>query len=209
MFRTTSTILRCAILFATVCDPGTMIASQQPPRKPGQPTAPAAAPADSLGDDYTIGPDDVLGVVFWREPDLSGDVTVRPDGRITLPVIGELTAAGLRPDRLQELIGTAAARYLTNPNVAVVVRTINSRRVFVTGQVTSPGPHPLKGPLTVMQALAMAGGVTEFANKKNITILRQGTSGTQTFKFNYQDVARGKKLEQNIQLLPGDTIVVP
>jgi polysaccharide export outer membrane protein len=159
--------------------------------------------------DYVIGPVDVLGIVFWRDPEISGVVAVRPDGRITIPVIGDMSAAGLRPDALQAAILKAAGKYIADPNVAVVVRTINSRKVFVTGRVTTPGGHDLRGPLTVLQAIALAGGVTEYADSKNITILRTKDGQTQTFKFNYKDVSKGKKLEQNIVLLPGDTVVVP
>lgn len=180
-----------------------------PPRS--QPAPPAAsAPADvAVTDDYVIGPQDVLGVVFWREPELSGDVTVRPDGKISLPVIGAVDAAGKRPEELQQILQKAAARYITDPNVAVVVRTINSRKVYVTGAVLNPGAHPLAGPLTVLQALALAGGLSEFADSKNITILRVENDGTTSLRFNYKDVSRGRKLEQNIVLQPGDTIVVP
>ncbi len=179
-----------------------------------QPKAPASQPAPVAGAveapaDYVIGPEDVLGVVFWREADISGDVTVRPDGRITLPVIGELQAAGLQPEQLRTQILARASKYLTEPNVAVVVRAINSRRVFVTGRVTKPGELFLKGPLTVMQAIAMAGGLTEYADAKKITIIRAVGGETQRFAFNYKDVAKGKKLEQNIALKPGDTVVVP
>jgi polysaccharide export outer membrane protein len=169
---------------------------------------PPAAPADVPGD-YLIGAEDVLGVVFWREAELSGDVTVRPDGRVTLPVIGELTAAGLTPEQLQQQIQSLARKFVTEPNVAVVVRAINSRKVFVTGRVTTPGAHPLKGPMTVMHALALAGGITEYADAKNITVLRLEGGKTKSFKFNYKDVAKGSKLEQNILLRPGDTVVVP
>jgi polysaccharide export outer membrane protein len=172
--------------------------------------APAAAQvAAELPADFVIGPDDVLGVVFWKEPDLTSDVTVRPDGRITLPVIGELAAAGLRPEQLQTEIVARASKYLTAPNVQVVVRTINSRRVFVTGRVTTPGGHLLNGPLTVMQAIALAGGLTEYADAKNIAVLRTTSKGTVRFQFNYKDVAKGKNLQQNIVLQPGDTLVVP
>ena len=174
-----------------------------------QPRASEPAAAAELPSDYVIGPEDVLGIVFWREADISGDVTVRPDGRITLPVIGEMQAAGLRPNELQARILSASAKYLSDPNVAVVVRTINSRRIFVTGRVTTPGAHLLKGPLTVMQAIALAGGLTEYADAKNIAVLRAVNGRTERFTFNYKDVARGKKIEQNILLLPGDTVVVP
>ena len=159
--------------------------------------------------EYVIGPEDVLGIVFWREPDLSGDVTVRPDGRITIPVIGELQAAGRRPEVLQTEIATAANKYISGVNVVVIVRTINSRKVFVTGRVTAPGAYPLMGPLTVIQAIALAGGLTEFAEPKGITILRMENGKSRTVPFNYQDIAKGKSLEQNVLLQPGDTIVVP
>ena len=170
---------------------------------------PSTPPAVAVPSDYVIGPEDVLGVVFWREPEISGDVTVRPDGRITIPVIGDMQAAGRRPEDLQAAILAAAGKYITDPNVAVVVRTINSRKVFVTGRVTTPGGHDLRGPMNVLQAIALAGGLTEYANAKNITILRMQKGQTQTFKFNYKDVAKGKGLEQNILLMPGDTVVVP
>ncbi len=159
--------------------------------------------------DYVIGPEDVLGIVFWKEADISGDVTVRPDGRITLPVIGEMQVAGLQPEQLQVQILARASKYLAEPNVTVVVRAINSRRVFVTGRVTTPGGHLLKGPLNVMQAIALAGGLTEYADAKNIAVLRASNGRTTRFLFNYKDVAKGKNLEQNIPLLPGDTVVVP
>ena len=170
-------------------------------------SAPPAAVPVTLSD-YRIGPDDVIAIVFWREPDISGEVTVRPDGKITLPLVGEVQAAGLDPKTLEKDILARAESYLTDPNVAVVVRKINSRKVFVTGQVETPGAHPLTTPLTVLQAIALAGGLTEFADQKNIRVLRSEGGQTVTFKFNYKDVSRGKKLEQNILLRPGDTVVV-
>lgn len=174
-------------------------------------TAPAApaAPVADVPVDYVIGSADVLGVVFWREAELSGDVTVRPDGKISLPVIGEIEAAGLKPEELRDRVKAASGKYITDPNVAVVVRTINSRKVFITGQVRTPGGQNLVGPLTVLQALAQAGGLNEYADAKNITILRQEQGRPVVLKFNYKDVARGRKLEQNVLLKPGDTVVVP
>jgi polysaccharide export outer membrane protein len=189
---------------------GTQAATPQPPAKPpATPQAAAAQPAADLPSDYVIGAGDVLGVVFWREAEMSGDVTVRPDGKVTLPVIGEIAAAGLHPSALQGQIVEAARKFINDPNVAIVVRTINSRKVFVTGRVTAPGAHPLLGPLTVMQAIALAGGLTEYADGKNITVLRTENGESHTYKFNYRDVARGRNVEQNIQLRPGDTVVVP
>ena len=183
-----------------------------PPAAPptGSPqAAPQVQPSAELPSDYTIGAGDVLGVVFWREAEMSGDVTVRPDGKVTLPVIGEIMAAGLHPSALQQQVMAAAKKFINDPNVAIVVRTINSRKVFVTGRVTAPGAHPLLGPLTVMQAIALAGGLTEYADGKNITVLRTENGESRTYKFNYKDVARGRNVEQNIQLRPGDTVVVP
>jgi polysaccharide export outer membrane protein len=159
--------------------------------------------------DYVIGPDDVLGIVFWRDADMSGDVTVRPDGNITLPLIRDIKAAGLRPDELREAITKAASKLIEDPNVTVVVRQINSRNVFITGQVARPGPYPVSGQLTVLQLIAVAGGLNEYADEKNITITRTSGKTPEVFRFNYKDVARGRKMEQNITLKPGDTVVVP
>lgn len=178
------------------------------PAPSSQPAPAATGPQAELPPDFVIGPEDVLGVVFWREAELSGDVTVRPDGRITLPVIGELVAAGLSPQALQKQIAALAGKYINEPNVAVVVRTIHSRKVYVTGRVADPGTFDLKGPMTVIQAIALAGGLTDYADAKNITILRK-TGDQPVLRFNYRDVAKGKKLEQNIVLRPGDTVVVP
>ncbi len=173
------------------------------------PGAANQAGAAAVGAEYVIGPEDVLGIVFWREPEISGDVTVRPDGRVTLPLIGEMRAEGLYPDQLRAEIQKAAAKYVTDANVAVVIRQINSRKVFVTGKVTTPGTFSLAGPRTVMQVIALAGGLNEYADADNITVLRTKNGKAQSFKFNYKDVARGRKLEQNILLEPGDTVVVP
>ena len=187
----------------------TLAAAQQRPASQAAPAANASGAVVGVPSDYLIGPEDVLGIVYWREADLSGDVTVRPDGRITLAVIGEMVAAGLRPEQLQQQIQAKAKTYVQEPNVAVVVREVNSRKVFITGRVTTPGAYALKGPLTVMQALALAGGITEYADAKSINVLRIEGGRTRGFKFNYKDVSKGKKLEQNILLLPGDTVVVP
>jgi polysaccharide export outer membrane protein len=160
-------------------------------------------------DDYVIGAEDVLGVLFWREAELSGDVTVRPDGMITLPLIGDMSATGLKPEALADQVQEAASRLLTEPNVTVVVREINSRKVFITGEVGKPGAYPLTGPRTVMQLIALAGGVNEYADASNITVMRMVGTQQRSYKFNYKDVAKGKGLQQNILLQPGDTVVVP
>lgn len=197
----TKTIL-CFMLAGAVGSLGTPAAAQTA-TPPAPPPRTADVPAD-----FVIGPEDVLGIVFWGEAELSGDVTVRPDGRVTLPVIGELAAAGVQPGELQQQILALAGKYINDPNVTVVVRTVNSRKIYVTGRVADPGTFDLRGPMTVMQALALAGGLTDYADGKNITILRRGPDSP-VLRFNYRDVARGRKLEQNIVLRPGDTVVVP
>ncbi len=171
-------------------------------------TAVTATPT-TVPADYVVGAEDVLGVVFWRETEMSGDVAVRPDGMITLPLVGEIKAAGMKPDALREAIQTAAAKFLSDPNVSVVVRQMNSRKVFITGEVNTPGAFPLAGPRTVMHIIALAGGLKEYAKSDEISVMREENGKTRYFKFNYKEVAKGKKLDQNIQLRPNDTIVVP
>ena len=170
------------------------------------PVVPAgiATPAD-----YVIGPDDVLGIVFWREQDLSSEVAVRPDGKISLPLLNEIQASGLTPEQLRGNITQAANRYVEDPAVTVVVKTINSRKVFITGEVGRPGPYPLSGPTTVLQLIATAGGVQEYAKVERIVVMRTENGKTVSHKFNYKQVSQGKNLQQNIELKPGDTIVVP
>jgi polysaccharide biosynthesis/export protein len=186
--------------------------SAKPPQGPGTNTAAAstAVPSVPTPADYIIGPDDVLAILFWREKDLSVDgVVVRPDGKITLPLVNDIQAAGLTTDQLREQVRQAANRFVTDPSVTIAVKQINSRKVFVTGSVNRPGPYPLNDALTVLQMLALAGGVTEFANDKEILIMRIESGQTRSYKFNYRDVRKGKNLQQNIVLRPGDTVVVP
>jgi polysaccharide export outer membrane protein len=170
------------------------------------PGIPAGAPVPA---DYVIGPDDVLTIYFWREKELSGDVAVRPDGRISLPLLNDIDAAGLTPEELRVRVTEAANKLIEDPTVTVVVKQINSRKVFITGQVGKPGPYPLSGPTTVVQLLAMAGGVAEYADDKNISIMRIENGKQVSLRFNYDEVKKRKKLEQNILLKPGDTIIVP
>jgi len=158
---------------------------------------------------YVIGPNDVLTVVFWRDKDMSTDVVVRPDGNITLPLLNDVRAAGLTPDELRAQIVAEAQRFIEDPSPTVVVKEINSRKVFITGQVEKPGPYPLSVSMTVIQLIAMAGGLKEFADGKNILVMRTD-NGTQTaFSFDYQQLLKRKNLHQNIELKPGDTVVVP
>ncbi len=188
-------------------------AQSAPAVKPpsGAPLAPSGAPSGAVDPpaDYVIGADDVIAIMFWREKDLSGEAIVRPDGMISLPLINDIQAAGLTPEQLRVKVMDAASRFVQDPSATVSVKAINSRNVFITGQVARPGPYPLTSAMTVMQLVARAGGLLEFADSKKITILR--TEGTQnrTFKFNYKDVSQGKNVAQNISLKPGDTVIVP
>jgi polysaccharide biosynthesis/export protein len=159
---------------------------------------------------YVIGPDDVLQVLYWREKDMSAEVTVRPDGKITLPLLNDVQAGGLTPDQLRDKIDELSKKFLQeDPTVTVAVKAINSRKVFITGSVNKPGPYPLTAPTTVLQVIAMAGGLTEFANQSKIGVMRQENGKLVRYPFNYKDVAKGKNLEQNIELKPGDTVIVP
>ena len=158
---------------------------------------------------YVIGPEDVLTILFWRDKDMSGDVAVRPDGMISIPLLHDVPAAGLTPEQLRERLTVEAAKLVEDPNVTVVVKAIHSRKVFVTGQVTRPGSYPITAPTTVMQLLAMAGGVLEFADSKNIIIMRAEGGRQVAYPFNYKEVLKRRNLKQNIELKPGDTVVVP
>ena len=158
---------------------------------------------------YVIGTDDVLSIVYWKDKDMSADAKVRPDGRIALPLINEVHAAGLTPEQLHKKLVEESKKYMEDANITVVVREINSRKAFITGEVNKPGPYPLTAPTTVMQLIAMAGGLREYADAKKIMIMRSENGRQISLPFNYKDVAAGKKLQQNIELKPGDTVVVP
>ena len=158
---------------------------------------------------FTIGTDDVLTIVFWRDKDMSTDVVVRPDGRISVPLINDIQAAGLTPEQLRVHLEEAASTLVRDPKATVVVRQINSRKVFITGQVAKPGGYAITAPLTVLQLIAMAGGLQEYADREHIVIVRAGTKGGTSFRFNYKELAQAKHIEQNIELQAGDTVLVP
>jgi polysaccharide export outer membrane protein len=194
------------MFFLVVPGTGCALAQGTPAAATGAPVVPGAVvpPAG-----YVIGPEDVLAIAFWREKDLSVEAAVRPDGMVTVPLLNDLHAAGLTPDQLREQIEAAAAKFVTDPSVTVVVKAINSRKVFITGMVAMPGQYPLAAPTTVMQLIALAGGLQEYANSKRILIMRTEGGEPKAIRFNYRDVLNGKNLRQNISLLPGDTVVIP
>lgn len=172
----------------------------------------AAAPPDAsvtLPPGYVIGVDDKLEISFWRDKDLSAEVVVRPDGRISLPLLNDVEAAGLTPEQLRDRVLQIAAHFVEDPSATVIVREVHSRRVFITGSVEKPGMYPLNGPMTVMQLIATAGGLKEFVGGRNIVILRREGTRDVNFGFDYQAVLKRHKLQQNIELRPGDTVIVP
>jgi polysaccharide export outer membrane protein len=184
----------------------------QPSPEGPPPAAAAAAPsaAAAVPADYVIGPDDVLAVVFWRDRDMSAEVVVRPDGLISLPLLNDVQASGLTPDALREKVQGEAKRYVEDPNVSVVVKEVRSRKVFITGNVERPGPYNLAGPMTVVQLIALAGGVREYADAGHIIIVRQEGKDQKRIRFDYNGVLKHNvSLATNITLKPGDTVLVP
>src|ERR1700723_1621491 len=187
-------------------------AQQDPtPKQPSQPAVPADAPKKAAIADpnYVIGAQDVLGVSVWKEPEVSRIVPVRPDGKISLPLLNDVQAAGLTPAQLAAEITESLKKYVTSPQVTVIVTTINSQRVYILGEVTRPGAFPLLPGMSVLQALSSAGGFTQFAKVKNIFVRRIEDGRESKYPFNYKDVVNGKRPEQDILLKAGDTIVVP
>ena len=175
------------------------------------PADPVQAASKKAGDDsFVIGADDVLAVNVWKEPDISRSVPVRSDGKITLPLVGELQASGQTPHQLQMEIATRLRNFISEPEVTVMVQEIRSQRFNILGQVSKPGSYLISNSARVLDAIALAGGFRDFAKKKSIYVLRPTPDGGQTrLTFNYSDVVKGKSPEQNVELRPHDTVVVP
>jgi polysaccharide export outer membrane protein len=172
-------------------------------------TVPGALNPESPGvavdtHNYIIGSEDILGISVWREPELTRAVIVRPDGKISMPMIGEIQAGGVTPEQLGKDLAQAFTKFINNPEVLVSVQQVNSKKYYIDGAVNRPGEYRLITPTTVLEALSESGGFREFANLKKIRILR----GTTTLKFNYKEVSHGKKMDQNIYLQNGDHIIV-
>jgi polysaccharide export outer membrane protein len=207
-----SVVLSSSLAFAqdspsTTVGPAAKIEAPKPAAAatPGTPTGSIVPPSD-----YVIGPEDVLSIVYWQEKDMTSDVTVRPDGRITLPLLDEVMAAGLTPTALRDRLTTESKRYFEDPNITVGVKAINSRKVFITGEVSKPGAYPLVGPMTVIQLIAMAGGLKDYADGSNITVIRTENGKQVSYRFDYKGVASRKvSLTTMIQLKAGDTVIVP
>jgi polysaccharide export outer membrane protein len=181
-------------------------ASPAQPAKAALPEIPA--PATGTAADYVIGADDTLHISVWKEPDLTATLPVRPDGKISLPLLNDVAAAGFTPMQLAASITEKLKKYVADPHVTVVVTAMNSRRIFVTGEVSHTGAMPLLPGMTMLQALSSA-GFTQFANVKGIYLLRMENGKQVKLPFNYKEVVKGRHPEQNIPLRPGDTVVVP
>jgi polysaccharide export outer membrane protein len=182
---------------------------------PGGPAAFAGAEADKkpmpeppiVDKEYRLGPGDKLRIEVYRDQQLSQSVQIRPDGKITLPLVGDMEAAGRTPLELRDQIGTSLKEYITNPVVTVIVVEAMPQTISVIGEVNSPGTHPIKGETTVIEALALAGGFKDFANTKNITIQRATPTGVKRIPFNYKDAIKSEGKPMCVE--PGDVIIVP
>jgi polysaccharide export outer membrane protein len=171
---------------------------------------PQPVPPQAVSPDYVLGNDDVLAISIWRDPEISRTVPIRPDGRVSLPLIGEVQAKGLTPKQLQANLTTALRTYMANPEVTVIVQEVRSSKFNILGEVARPGSYPLSKPTTVVDALAIAGGFRDFAKVKKIYILRVQPDGSRIkIPFNYKDVVERNRFEKNVELQSQDTIIVP
>jgi polysaccharide biosynthesis/export protein len=204
MSRARVALLACALAVGSPALATLQVRAQQ-----GAPQATANGAAAALPPDYVIGPDDVLDVRFWKDQDMSGEFVVRPDGRISLPLLNDVAAAGLTPEQLRIRLTEEARRYVETPNATVIVKAINSRKVFITGQVEKPGPYSLTSRVTVVQLIAMAGGLREYADAGKIIIMRTENGRVTPLRFDYTKLAEGRNVSQNVELRPGDTVIVP
>ena len=164
----------------------------------------------SVSNDYVIGSEDVLAINVWKEPEISKTIPVRPDGKITLPLIGDVQASGLTTGKLQENITSGLSAYVSSPAVTVIVQEVKSKNFNIVGEISKPGSYSLTEPLTILDAIAIGGGLRDFAKATRIYVLRTNADGTHAkLPFDYKQVIKGKKVAENVQLLPGDTVVVP
>ncbi len=210
-------LLTCALSLVSVqaqsgSDASKNVSDAQPAPAGVAATQPATSVPGTATDDasYVIGIDDVLAINVWKEPDISRSVQVRSDGKISLPLVGEVAAGGKTPKALKAEITDKLKSYISEPEVTVIVQEMRSKKFNIMGQVARPGSYPLTGNMTVLDGLALSGGFRDFAKKKDIYVLRKKPDGTdERLPFNYKDVIKGKNTQQNVKLMPGDTVVVP
>lgn len=204
------------ILWMALFALGTPLPAQQSSQPNADQSAPAPAtqavrPSTAARTDpnYVIGPADLLDISVWKEANLSRTVPVRPDGKISLPLVNDIQAAGLTPMQLADSLTERLRKFITDPQVTVIVTQINSQHVYINGEVARPGAYPLLPGMNVLQAITSAGGLGQFANAKKIYVLRTENGTQNKYPFNYKDVVEGRRPEQNILLKSGDTIIVP
>jgi polysaccharide biosynthesis/export protein len=183
--------------------------SAAPPSEPTDSKTAVETPSEAQPADYLIGPDDVLAVNVWKEPEISRSVPVRPDGKISLPLIGELVAGGRTTVELQDDIKGQLLKYVSHPAVTVIVEQAKSQKFNIVGEVERPGSYPLSTPMTVLDGIAVAGGFRDFAKTTKIYVLRVNEGSRIRLPFNYKKVIKGNDFQQNVELQPRDTIVVP
>ena len=205
----------CILISATLLGQTDAAKNTNNNAKPGAPAAPAdPSPSSSAvpahNDTYIIGDDDVLSINVWKEPEVSRTVPVRSDGKISLPLAGEVQASGETPLQLEKLLAAKLQGFISEPEVTVIVTEIKSQKFNILGMVTRLEPFPLTSSMTVLDAIALAGGFKDFAKQKSIYVLRKNPGGGESrLPFNYKEVIKGNNTAQNIKLQPGDTIVVP
>jgi len=211
---------RIAVFAVCILIPGWLAAQTDTAKKTNstKPKAQAVAAGPSTGgtaarahdDTYIIGADDVLAINVWKEPEVSRTVPVRSDGKISVPLAGEVQASGQTPRQLEKELASKLQSFISEPEVTVIVAEVKSQKFNILGQVARPGSYPLTNPSTVLDAIAVAGGFRDFAKQKSIYVLRQNPDGTEVqIPFNYKEVIKGKNPQQNVKLEPRDTIYVP
>jgi len=202
--------MKALLAIASVCLCGAAVAHAQAPKP--LPTPPAARAADAVvipadDGDYKIGPEDVLDISVWKNQELSRTVPVRPDGKVSLPLVNDIQAAGLTPSRLRQELTRRLSEFVPSPEVAVIVREVHSGKVSVVGQVRNPGRYEVRSPATVLELIALAQGFTDFASRDRIVVLRQSATPSR-ITFNYRKITDGTE-QDNFFVQPGDIIVVP
>lgn len=186
---------------------GQLCMAQQGPAAPDHPTAGDTETSAAIPASYKIGVGDVLHITVWEEPQLTETAVVRPDGKVSMPLVSEVPVAGLTPEDVQQTLTDRLAQLVHKPRVTVTVQEIHSRMVYITGEVQRPGAYPLMDSMNVVQLVARSGGLTDFAKQKRVYVLR-AVDGARV-DVNYQKVLKGQAPQQNVELAPGDTVVVP
>jgi len=183
-------------------------AAETKPAPDARPPAAEAKSAPAEDSEYRIGVEDIIAISVWRDPDLTREVPVRPDGRISLPLLQDIDAAGKTPRELAQDIQRRLKEFLSNPSVTVIVREVNSLKAYYLGEVLKPGPILLRSPVRLLQGIALAGGLTPYGGRGNVVLYRKTATGEKVIELSYREIVGGRKPEDNLMLEPGDTVVV-